>query len=768
MNFKQFKTKLKNLLIYPTDLSRDVDVDWVVQKTMDGIVPDITAAQLSQFAIEISASKASVHPSYSDLASRIAVSDLHENTEPDFVRHSRLLAGYVDHKCATPLISQETLYVVERHADRLQAALHYERDYLLDLFGLKTLERSYLLRMFGKVVERPQHMWMRVSIGIHGDDIDAVVETYDAMSLKMFTHATPTLFNSGTPRPQMASCFLLAMQADSIEGIYATLTETALISKYAGGIGLSISNVRANDSYIAGTNGRSNGIVPMLRVFNTTARYIDQGGGKRKGSFAIYLEPWHADIRDFIALRKNQGAEERRCRDLFLALWVPDEFMRRVENGELWSLFCPHQAPGLADVWGDDFDQLYRRYEKEGLYREQVDARELFNTVLQMQIETGVPYMLYKDHINRASNQNHLGTIKSSNLCTEIVQFTSPEEIAVCNLASLSLPSFVRDDSDDDSYTCSVFDYGGLGRAVRHVTRNLNRVIDRSFYPLKKAERSNKQHRPMGIGVQGLADVFMRLRVPFDGDGAREINRKIFETMYFNAVWESTVIAERDGPHGSFEGSLLSRGVLHPDVYDAELSSDLDWDGLRRRIAEHGTRNSLFVAPMPTASTSQILGNNECFEPYTSNIYSRRVLAGEFTIVNRHLVRDLENLGLWSVPMKNAIVAQRGSVQRIKGIPDDLKALYRTVWEISQKKMVQLAIDRQPFVDQSQSMNVFLGTPTLRQLTSLHFFTWNNKLKTGLYYLRTRPDAAAVQFTIDRNETSKMVADEEPCLSCGS
>jgi ribonucleoside-diphosphate reductase subunit M1 len=641
------------------------------------------------------------------------------------------------------------------------------RDFDYDYFGFKTLERSYLLRVNGKVVERPQHMLMRVSVGIHGTDIDKAVETYHLLSEKWFTHASPTLFNAGTPRPQLSSCFLVAMKSDSIEGIYDTLKECASVSKSAGGIGLSIHDIRAVGSYIRGTNGTSNGIVPMLRVFNDTARYVDQGGGKRKGAFAIYLEPWHADIFDFLDLRKNHGKEEARARDLFYGLWVNDLFMQRVEAGGEWSLFCPAEAPGLADVWGADFDALYAKYEAEGRAKRVVKAQTLWFAILEAQVETGNPYMLYKDTCNRKSNQQNLGTIRCSNLCTEIVEYTSPGETAVCNLASIALPRFVRErdaapaSSGRPKLAGSLdaptryFDFDRLAEVTRVVARNLNKIIDINFYPVEPAKNSNLKHRPIGIGVQGLADAFILLGLPFDSEGAKQLNKEIFEAIYFAALEESCALAERDGPYSSYAGSPSSKGVLQHDMWGVSPPGDRwDWGGLRARIAQHGLRNSLLLAPMPTASTSQILGNNECFEPYTSNIYVRRVLSGEFTVVNQHLLTDLTRLGLWSADVKNELVAANGSVADLD-IPADLKELYKTVWEIRQRVLVDMAADRGAFIDQSQSFNVHMSDANFGKLTSLHFHAWRAGLKTGLYYLRTRAAADAIKFTVDQQALAK-------------
>ena len=671
----------------------------------------------------------------------------------------------------------------------------YDRDFDYDYFGYKTLERSYLLRVDGKIVERPQHLLMRVAIGIH-KDVEKAIDTYHMLSERWMTHASPTLFNSGTPRPQLSSCFLIAMKEDSIEGIYDTLKECACISKSAGGIGLSIHDIRATSSYIRGTNGTSNGIIPMLRVFNDTARYVDQGGGKRKGAFAIYLEPWHADIFDWLDLRKNHGKEEARARDLFYGLWTNDLFMKRVEaNGE-WTLFCPNEAPGLADCWGEEFEALYEKYEAEGKGKRTVKAQQLWFAILESQVETGNPYMLFKDACNRKSNQQNLGTIRSSNLCTEIVEYTSPEETAVCNLASIALPRFVIENNPQSptgrteakklrgslSAANRYFDHDKLAEITRKVTRNLNRIIDVNYYPVETARRSNMKHRPIGLGVQGLADVFILLGMPFDSPEAKKLNAEIFETIYFAALTESNDIAKRDGTYESYPGSPVSKGLLQPDMWgltEMPGGDRHDWTGLRTKISEHGVRNSLLVAPMPTASTSQILGNNECFEPYTSNIYARRVLSGEFTVVNQHLLSDLTEMGLWDPSLKNELIANNGSVQTLD-IPDNLKEIYKTVWEIKQRILVDMAADRGAFIDQSQSFNVFVTDPNYGKLSSMHFYGWKKGLKTGMYYLRSKAAADAIKFTVDQTSLSKKAAADadaakprgpqqpEECLSCGA
>ena len=687
------------------------------------------------------------HPDYAILAARIAVSNLHKQTKKQFSAVVSDLYHYVSPKNnkSAPMISKETYDCVMTHAEELNSAIVYDRDFNYQYFGFKTLERSYLLKIGNKVAERPQHMLMRVSVGIHGDNIEKAIETYNLMSQKCFTHASPTLFNAGTPQGQLASCFLIDMKEDSIEGIYDTLKTCAMISKNAGGIGLNVHRIRATGSYIGGTNGSSNGLTPMLRVFNNTARYVDQGGNKRPGAFAIYLEPWHADVFEYLNLRKNHGKEEVRARDLFYALWTPDLFMRRVEQNLEWTLFCPNEAPGLADVYGDEFEALYEQYEKEGRGRQTVKAQKLWYAILEAQTETGTPYMLYKDACNRKSNQKNLGTIRSSNLCTEIIEYSAPDEVAVCNLASLALPTFV--DSARGEY-----DFRRLHEVVQVVTRNLNNIIDRSHYPVEEARRSNFRHRPIGLGVQGLADAFLALRMPFDSAEARQLNIQIFETIYHAALTASCALAQELGTYETYAGSPVAKGELQYDMWAVTPTDLWDWSGLKAMIARHGLRNSLLVAPMPTASTSQILGNNECFEPYTSNIYSRRVLAGEFQVVNPWLLKDLVELGLWSDNMKNRIIADGGSIQNIPNVPEDIKALYKTVWEISQRTIIQMAADRGAFIDQSQSLNVHLKEPTMGKITSMHFAGWKLGLKTGMYYLRTMAASAPIQFTVDQEQ----------------
>ncbi|HCZ09403.1 MAG TPA: ribonucleoside-diphosphate reductase subunit alpha [Flavobacteriaceae bacterium] len=733
-----------------------VDPVRVAMRVIEGLYDGVTTSELDNLAAEIAATMTTTHPDYAKLAARISVSNLHKNTKKSFSATMKDLYEYVNPRTGkkAPLLSDEVYAIIEKNADKIDSSIIYNRDFGYDFFGFKTLERSYLLKLNGQIVERPQHMLMRVSIGIHLTDLDAAFETYELMSKRYFTHATPTLFNSGTPKPQMSSCFLLTMKDDSIDGIYDTLKQTAKISQSAGGIGLSIHNIRATGSYIAGTNGTSNGIVPMLRVFNDTARYVDQGGGKRKGSFAIYVEPWHADIFDFLELKKNHGKEEMRARDLFYAMWISDLFMKRVEQNAEWTLMCPNECPGLYDCHGEEFEKLYTQYEKDGKGRKTIQARELWDKILESQIETGTPYMLYKDAANRKSNQKNLGTIRSSNLCTEILEYTSEEEIAVCNLASIALPMFVEEGK---------FNHQKLFDVTKRVTKNLNRVIDRNYYPVKEAENSNMRHRPVGLGVQGLADTFIQLRLPFTCEEAKTLNQEIFETLYFAAVTASVEEAEKDGAYKTYKGSPMSKGEFQYNLWgikDEELSGRWDWPALRKDVKKHGVRNSLLVAPMPTASTSQILGNNECFEPYTSNIYTRRVLSGEFIVVNKHLLEDLVNLGLWNEDMKQELMQANGSIQKIKGIPEDIKELYKTVWEMSMKDIIDMSRHRGYFIDQSQSLNLFMEGATMAKLTSMHFYGWKSGLKTGMYYLRTKSAVDAIKFTLDNEKTTKSESDK--------
>ncbi len=730
-------------------LSPLIDPIDVAKKVVQGIYDGVPTTELDNLAAETAASLTTKHPDYALLASRIAISNLHKNTLKSFSETMEKLYNYTDIGSGKriPLLAEDVYEIIQANAELLDSTIIYDRDFAFDYFGFKTLEKAYLLRIDGKVAERPQHMYMRVAIGIHKNDIENVIKTYNLMSERWFTHATPTLFNAGSPKPQMSSCFLLTMKDDSIEGIYDTLKQTAKISQSAGGIGLAIHNIRATGSYIGGTNGTSNGIVPMLRVFNDTARYVDQGGGKRKGAFAIYLEPWHADVFAFLDLRKNHGKEEMRARDLFYALWICDLFMKRVEDNGEWSLFCPNEAPGLSDCWGEEFETLYTKYEVEGKARRTIKAQDLWFAIMESQIETGTPYMLYKDAANRKSNQQNLGTIKSSNLCTEIMEFTSPDEVAVCNLASIALPRFVIDGK---------FDHQKLYDVTYQVTLNLNKIIDNNYYPVEEARNSNLRHRPIGLGIQGLADVFIMLRMPFESDAAKELNKNIFESIYFAAMTASKDIAKREGAYQTFKGSPLSKGIFQFDLWDVSATENWNWEALRAEVIEHGVRNSLLVAPMPTASTSQILGNNECFEPYTSNIYTRRVLSGEFVVVNKHLLKDLVQLGLWTNDMKNKIIASNGSVQNIHEIPEDLKELYKTVWEIKQRNLIDMAADRGAYICQSQSLNLFVDSPSTSKLTSMHFYAWKKGLKTGMYYLRSQAATQAVQFTIEKQGTNDM------------
>ncbi|WP_019946832.1 ribonucleoside-diphosphate reductase subunit alpha [Hymenobacter aerophilus] len=755
----------------------------VAKKVIDGIYDGVTTVELDNLAAETAASLTTKHPDYAILAARIAVSNLHKVTSKSFSSTMKRLHTYEDPKTGenASLIAQDVWEIVHQNAATLDSAIIYDRDYNYDYFGFKTLERSYLLRLDGKVVERPQHMLMRVAVGIHKQDIAAAIETYELMSERWFTHATPTLFNAGTPKPQLSSCFLLTMKDDSIDGIYDTLKNCALISQSAGGIGLAVHNVRATGTYIKGTNGTSNGLVPMLKVFNDTARYVDQGGGKRKGAFAIYLEPWHADIFDFLDLKKNHGKEEMRARDLFYALWTPDLFMKRVEANGDWTLMCPHECPGLDTSHGAEFEKLYQKYEREGKGRKTIKAQELWFAILESQTETGTPYMLFKDAANGKSNQQNLGTIKSSNLCTEIMEYTDENEVAVCNLASLALPRYVRPDEAGNLF----FDHQKLYEVTYHATLNLNKVIDINYYPVPEAERSNRRHRPIGLGVQGLADTFIALRMPFESDEATGLNKDIFETLYFAAMTASKDLAKRDGHYETFPGSPLSKGQFQFDLWGVTPDSGRwDWDALRAEVMEFGARNSLLVAPMPTASTAQILGNNESFEPYTSNIYVRRVLSGEFMVVNKHLLKDLIKLGLWNEQMKTAIIAANGSVQDIPSIPQHIKDLYKTVWEISQRRIIDMSADRGAYICQSQSLNLHVLNVNFGKLTSMHFHSWKKGLKTGMYYLRTKAAADAIKFTVQKqaaetlepltvsaqnqSDMSCSLDDPEGCEACGS
>jgi ribonucleoside-diphosphate reductase alpha chain len=725
-----------------------VDPIKVAMKVINGMYTSITTSDLDNLAAQEAAAMSVVHPDYALLASRIAVSNLHKDTEKSFSKSIDALYQYVDPMTGQPasLIAQDVWEIIQKNAELLDSTLIYDRDYHFDYFGFKTLEKSYLLRLKGKVAERPQHMYMRVAIGIHKEDLQAAIETYHLLSEGWFTHATPTLFNSGTPKAQMSSCFLLQMKDDSIDGIYDTLKQTAKISQSAGGIGLAIHKIRAKGSYIKGTNGTSNGIVPMLRVFNDTARYVDQGGGKRKGSFAVYIEPWHDDIMDFLELKKNTGQEELRTRDLFLALWIPDLFMKQVKDDGDWYLFCPHESPGLNESHSKEFEKRYNNYVAAGKYRRKIKARTLWTRIIESQVETGTPYMLFKDAANSKSNQQNLGTIQSSNLCTEIIEYTAPDEVAVCNLASVALPKFVKEDK--------TFDHERLFQITYTATRNLNRIIDRNYYPIKEARNSNMRHRPIGLGVQGLADTFVMMRIAFDSDEAKKLNKEIFETIYYAALTCSKDLAKTEGHYESFPGSPASQGILQYDMWKVQPSNRWEWELLKDEIKQYGLRNSLLLAPMPTASTAQILGNNECFEPFTSNMYMRRVLSGEFPIVNKHLLRDLVQLGLWSNDMKNKIMIHNGSIQNIDEIPDNIKDIYKTVWEIKQKDLIDMAADRGAFIDQSQSLNIFMESPTYAKMTSLHFYAWEKGLKTGMYYLRSKAGADAVQFTVDKSSAA--------------
>mmetsp|Transcript_29694 Transcript_29694/g.97085 ORF Transcript_29694/g.97085 Transcript_29694/m.97085 type:complete len:790 (+) Transcript_29694:568-2937(+) len=771
VRYDKITSRIKKLC-YGLD-AKYIKPNQITQKVIQGVYDGVTTHELDELAAQTTAYMATQHPDFSVLAARISVSNLHKSTDKTFSDVVEKLHKHVHPKTKKPaaLISDETYATVQKHKDAINAAIVYDRDFEYDYFGFKTLERSYLMRLDGAIAERPQHMIMRVALGIHGDDLAGALETYEMMSQKMFTHATPTLFNAGTPRPQLSSCFLLAMKEDSIEGIYDTLKRCAAISKYAGGIGLSVHNIRATDSYIRGSNGTSNGIVPMLRVYNDTARYVDQGGGKRKGSFAIYLEPWHADIETWLDLKKNHGNELERARDLFYGLWIPDLFMKRVEANGFWSLMCPNECPGLADCHGAEFEALYERYEAEGRARKAIPAQQLWFAILDSQVETGTPYMLYKDACNAKSNHRHLGPIKCSNLCCEIVEYSGGGEIAVCNLGSLVLPHFVRDGQ---------VDFDELKRVAGVLATNLDATIDSGHYPDGAAEASNLKHRPVGIGVQGMADALVKLRYPYESDDAKRINKDVFETIYFGAMEASIDLARELGPYDSYEGSPTSQGLFQFDLWNVKPSDRWDWEGLRARLGEHGCRNSLLLAPMPTASTAQILGNNESFEPFTSNMYTRRVLAGEFAVVNKYLLQDLIARGLWTSEIRNQIIADKGSVQGVAAIPDDLKALYKTTWEIKQKCVLDMSADRGAFICQSQSLNLHIADPNPGKLTSMHFYAWKKGLKTGMYYLRTRPKADAIAFTVDQAMAAKsrggaalkpangQQEEEHECLSCGA
>ena len=741
-----------------------VSPEAVAMKVIEGIYDGVTTTVLDNLAAEVAAAKTIDHPDYALLASRIAVSNLHKETKKTFSEVIDDMYHYIDPKTGqnASLIAEDVYQIIKANSDVLDSSIIYDRDFRYDYFGFKTLTRSYLMKLNGEIVERPQQMLMRVAVGIHKSNVQEAIKTYNLMSEGWFTHATPTLFNSGTPKPQMSSCFLLTMKEDSIGGIYDTLKSCAQISQSAGGIGLAIHDIRATGSYIKGTNGTSNGIVPMLRVFNDTARYVDQGGGKRKGSFAIYIEPWHADVFDFLDLKKNHGKEEQRARDLFYALWIPDLFMKRVkENGE-WTLMCPHECPGLADTHSAEFEALYTKYEQEGKGRKTIKAQDLWFKILESQIETGTPYMLYKDAANAKSNQQNLGTIKSSNLCTEIIEYTAPDEVAVCNLASLALPKYVTEDGK--------FDHDKLFEVTYQATVNLNRIIDGNYYPVEEARNSNMRHRPIGLGVQGLADAFILMGLPFESEEARALNREVFETIYYASMTASKDLAIEEGPYETFKGSPVSKGVFQFDMWGVTPTSRWEWDVLKEEVKKHGVRNSLLLAPMPTASTAQILGNNECFEPYTSNIYTRRVLSGEFIIVNKHLLKDLVKEGLWNAEMRQKIMASNGSIQGISEIPQRLKDLYKTAWEISQKAIIDQAADRGAYICQSQSLNIFMENANFGKLTSMHFYGWERGLKTGMYYLRTKAATDAIKFTVDKaiveQPSAQTIEEQQAAIAC--
>ena len=760
----EFDKILRRLKILGNEAGIKINYTSLAMKVIDQLFDGISTAKIDELSAEQCASMSSTHHDYNTLAGRIVVSNHQKNTEQSFSKVMTALYNFKDkHGHHSPLVSEELYAVVQVAGDELDAMCDYSRDYLIDYFGFKTLDRAYLMKIDGKSVERAQHMWLRVAMGIHGTDMSAIQETYDYMSRKYFTHATPTLFNAGTPHPQLSSCFLQAMESDSVDGIYNTLKECALISKWAGGIGLHIHNVRASGSHIRGTNGNSNGIVPMLKVFNHTAKYIDQGGGRRNGSFAIYLEPWHADVEMFLQMRKNHGDEELKARDLFYAVWVPDLFMERIKANGKWTLMCPDECPGLADVYGDEFVALYTKYEQEGKGRATVNARDIWLQILDAQMETGTPYILFKDACNKKSNQKNIGTIKSSNLCTEILQYSDETETAVCNLASIALPTFVSADG--------VFDYEELHKVTKVVTANLNRVIDVNYYPIEKARKSNMRHRPIGIGVQGLNDTFMLMDISFHSEEAKDVNKKVFETMYHAALERSCELAQGYGPYETFAGSPASQGILQFDMWNVDpTNARYDWTALKQKIMTHGLRNSLLLAPMPTASTSQILGFNECIEPVTSNIYSRRTLAGEFIMTNKYLMNDLLKLDLWNDKIKNNIIANNGSVQHIEAIPQKIRDKYKTVWELPMKHLIDMSADRGAYICQSQSLNLWLEDPNYNSLTSMHFYSWSKGLKTGIYYLRRRARSQAQKFTIEPERKPGAVAQEEEdiCEMCGS
>jgi len=759
----EFDKILRRLKILGNEAGIKINYTSLAMKVIDQLFDGISTTKIDELSAEQCASMSSTHHDYNTLAGRIVVSNHQKNTEPSFSKVMTALYNFKDkHGHHSPLVSEELYAVVQVAGDELDAMCDYSRDYLIDYFGFKTLDRAYLMKIDGKAVERTQHMWLRVAMGIHGTDMSAIKETYDYMSRKYFTHATPTLFNAGTPHPQLSSCFLQAMENDSVDGIYNTLKDCALISKWAGGIGLHIHNVRASGSHIRGTNGNSNGIVPMLKVFNHTAKYIDQGGGRRNGSFAIYLEPWHADVEMFLQMRKNHGDEELKARDLFYAVWIPDLFMERIKVNGKWTLMCPDECPGLADVYGDEFVALYTKYEQEGRGRSIVNARDIWLQILDAQMETGTPYILFKDACNKKSNQKNIGTIKSSNLCTEVIQYSDDTETAVCNLASIALPTFVSADG--------VFDYEELHKVTKVVTANLNRVIDINYYPIEKARKSNMRHRPIGIGVQGLNDTFMLMDISFQSEEAKEVNKKIFETIYHGALERSCELAQGYGPYETFPGSPASQGILQFDMWNVDpTNARYDWTALKQKIMTHGLRNSLLLAPMPTASTSQILGFNECIEPVTSNIYSRRTLAGEFIMTNKYLMNDLLKLDLWNDKIKNNIIANNGSVQHIEAIPQKIRDKYKTVWELPMKHLIDMSADRGAYICQSQSLNLWLEDPNYNSLTSMHFYSWSKGLKTGIYYLRRRARHQAQKFTIEPELKPGAVAQEaEICDMCSS
>lgn len=764
-----FDKILKRIKTLGQEANLKLNYTALVMKVIDQLHSGISTTKIDELSAEQCASMASIHPDYNVLAGRIVISNHHKNTSSSFVDvMDRLYQCRDIHDQHSPIVTKELIDIVHAHSAFLESLIDDNRDYLIDYFGFKTLERAYLMKVNKTTVERPQHMWMRVSIGIHGGNMERVQETYHLMSQKYFTHATPTLFNAGTPHPQLSSCFLLAMENDSIEGIYNTLKDCAMISKWAGGIGLHVHNVRASGSHIRGTNGASNGLVPMLKVFNNTAKYVDQGGGKRNGSFAIYLEPWHADIEPFLQMRKNHGDEELKARDLFYALWIPDLFMERVKTDGVWTLMCPDECPGLSDLHSAEFNNLYETYERCGRGRKTMKARDLWFQIMDAQMETGTPYLCYKDAANRKSNQQNLGTIKSSNLCSEIIEYSDKNESAVCNLASIALPAFVDATADPEN---PVFRYDRLHEISKVVAYNLNRVIDVNFYPTEKTMRSNMRHRPIGIGVQGLADVFMMLNLPFHCDESKKINKMIFETIYHAAVEQSCELAQLNGPYETFDGSPASKGDFQFDLWNVDPSATeqrYDWDALRAKVREHGLRNSLLLAPMPTASTSQILGYNECIEPITSNIYNRRTIAGEFILANKYLMQDLLKLDLWNEKMKNSIIANHGSIQHLEHIPLTIREKYKTVWEIPMRALIDMAADRGAFICQSQSLNLWLEDPTYSNLTSMHFYSWSKGLKTGIYYLRRRARHQAQQFTIEPEIKKESLVEDEICEMCSS